>query len=273
MKQLNADLVEARKKIHNAQSTTCYQKCKTLDEIEGKAEAKRVCLTQNKLLRKIMSLITTHRDNNREALPPNTTAAISDSERDNNDANPIYKVHTFVKSVSYHHYPRSTRRAFSLSRSVINHDIESGNLLDNINVCGSTFNAYLRKKQYTHTDFNKSTSVVSYIFGMFTEYWITLQWSYCCKLLQNKKDPYRFIRVECIFEVWVDCLLEHFYDLETHQAKRLRSEETIPTFTEDEMDECKFLKSEYSKRYDNDLAHRVGEDEFTPQEHGEDLKW
>jgi len=273
VKHLNADLIEARKKINNAQSATCYQKRKTLDEIENKVEAKRVCITQNKLIGKIVSMIATYQTNNTEALLPSTNTPISDSESDNNDANPIYKLHTFVKDIAYPHYPKSTRRAFSLSRSVTNHDIEADNLLHKINVCGSAFNALLRRKQYTSARFDKSTAIVGVLFGIFAEYWITLQWSYCCKLLQNKKDPYCFIRVECIFEVWVHCFLEHFYDLETHQAKRLRCGETIPAFTDDEMDECKFLKLEHGKRYDKNLAHHFGDEEFTPLEYEEDLKW
>jgi len=115
--------------------------------------------------------------------------------------------------------------------------------------------------------------MIKSIFGMFAEYWITLQWAYCCKILQNKKDPYRFIRVECIFEVWVACLLEHFYDLETHEARRLRRGEIVPTFPKDEMEEYNFLKSEYSKRYDNDLAAGVGAGMVTPKEYANDLKW
>jgi len=39
------------------------------------------------------------------------------------------------------------------------------------------------------------------------------------------------------------------------------------------MVEYKFLKSEYSKRYDNDLAHCHGEEEFAPLEYADDLKW
>jgi len=93
--------------------------------------------------------------------------------------------------------------------------------LDNINVRGSAFNAFLCLNKYTEAEFDNSTMVIKTFFGMFAECWITLQWAYCCKIIQNKKDAYCFIRVECIFEVWAACLLEHVYDLETHKAKRL----------------------------------------------------
>jgi len=146
VKDLKADLVDARKQIHNAQSATCYQNCKTLDEIKHKVEAKRVCITQEKLIGKIASMITAFQTNNAGDTLQAMNAQISDNKSDNNDANPIYRLHTFVKNVMYPHYPKSTRRTFSLSRSVINHDIEAGNLLDNINVCGSAFNALLRHK-------------------------------------------------------------------------------------------------------------------------------
>jgi len=63
VKDLKANLEDARKQIHNAQSATCYQKRKTLDEIEHKVEAKRVCITQEKLIGKIMSLLTTFQNN------------------------------------------------------------------------------------------------------------------------------------------------------------------------------------------------------------------
>jgi len=218
-------------------------------------------------------MITTFQTNNAGAILQTTNAQISDNESDNNDANPIYRLHTFVRNVVYPHYPKSTRRAFSLSRSVINHDIEAGNLLDNINVCGLAFNALLRRKGYTEARFDKSPTIVGVLFGIFAEYWIMLQWAYCCKLLQNKKDPYCFIRVECIFEVWVHCLFEHFYDLETHQAKRLRIGETIPAFTDVEMVEYKFHKSEYGKRFDNDLSQRHGAELYASLVHAEDLKW
>jgi len=142
VKDLKANLDDARKQIHNAQSATCYQKRKTLDEIEQKVEAKRVCITQEKLIGKITSLLTTFQNNDAGDTLQVTTAQISDNESDNNDStNPIYRLHTFVKSVVYPHPPKSTRCAFTLARSVINHDIEAGNLLDNINVCGSAFNA------------------------------------------------------------------------------------------------------------------------------------
>jgi len=39
------------------------------------------------------------------------------------------------------------------------------------------------------------------------------------------------------------------------------------------MEEYNFLKSEYNKRYNNDLAACVGEDEVTPTEYANDLKW
>jgi len=173
----------------------------------------------------------------------------------------------------YPHSPKSTRRAFFLARSVINRDIEAGNLLEYINVCGSAFNAHLRRKGYTEKRFDESTTIVGVLFGLFAEYWIRLQWAYCCKLLQNKKDPYRFIRVECIFEVWVYNLFEHFYDLETHQAKRLRIGENVPAFKNEEMVKCRFIKSEYSKRFDNDLSQCVGEDMYASREYAEGLQW
>jgi len=118
-----------------------------------------------------------------------------------------------------------------------------------------------------------SSSVIGVLFNLFSEYWIRLQWSYCSKLLQNKKDPYRFIRVECVFEVWIYNLFEHFYDLETHQAKQLRFGENVTAFTNDEMVEYRFIKSEYSKRFDNDLSQRHGEEMHASREYAEGLKW
>ena len=201
MKDLNADLVEARKKIHSAQSATCYQKRKTLDEIEHKVEAKQACITQDKLVGKIAALIATFQTNNARATLQTVNAPIRDNESDNNKADPIGKLHTFVKDIVHPHYPKSTCCTFSLSRWVINHDIEAGKLLDNVDVCGLAFNALLRRKQHTEARFEKSASILGVLFGVFAEHWITLQWACCCKLLQNKKDLHRFIRVECIFEV------------------------------------------------------------------------
>jgi len=103
---LTTDLEVTRKRIHNAQSVTCYRKHKTMEEIENKAEAKWVCLTQDKLFRKIISLITTARDHNNELMLPSPTAAVSDSESNNNNANPIYKIYKFIKDVTYPHYPK-----------------------------------------------------------------------------------------------------------------------------------------------------------------------
>jgi len=168
VEELKANLVDARKQIHNAQSATCYQKRKTLDEIEHKVEANRVCITQEKLIGKITSLLTTFQNNDARDTLQVTNVTISDNESDNNDANPIYKLHTFVKNVVYPHSPKSTRRAFTLARSVINHDIEAGNLLEYINVCGSAFNAYLRRKSYTEKHFDKSPTIVGVLFGLFT---------------------------------------------------------------------------------------------------------
>jgi len=272
--ELKENLVDARKQIHNAQSATHYAKCKTLDKIEHKVEAKRVCITQEKLIGKITSLLTTYQNNDAGDALQVTNVTISDNDSDNNnDTNPIYKLHTFVKNVTYPHSPKSTRRAFTLARSVINHDIEAGNLLEHINVCGSAFNAHLRRKGYTEARFDASSNVVGVLFNLFSEYWIRLQWAYCSKLLQNKKDPYRFIRVECIFEVWVYNLFEHFYDLETHQAKQLRLGENVTAFTNDEMVEYRFIKSEYSKCFDNNLSQRHGEDMYASREYAEGLKW
>jgi len=232
-----------------------------------------VCITQEKLIGKIASLLATFQNNDAGDTLQITNVTISDYESDNNDTNPIYKLHTFVKNVVYPHSPKSTQRAFTLARSVINHDIEAGNLLEYINVCGLAFNTYLRRKGYTEKHFDKSPTIVRVLFGLFTEYWIRLQWSYCCKLLQNKKDPYRFIRVECIFEVWVHNLFEHFYDLETHQAKQLRIGENVPAFTNEEMVEYRFIKSEYSKRFDNDLSQHHGEELYASRAYAEGLKW
>jgi len=274
VKDLKANLVDAHKQIHNAQSATCYQKRKTLDEIEHKVEAKRVCITQEKLIGKIMSLLTTYQNNDAGDALQVTNVTISRNDSDNNnDANSIYKLHTFVKNVTYPHSPKSTRRAFALARLVINHDIEAGNLLEHINVCGSAFNAYLRRKGYTEARFDASSNVIGVLFNLFSEYWIRLQWAYCSKPLQNKMDPYRFIRVEFVFEVWVYNLFEHFYDLETHQAKRLRLGKDVTAFTNDEMVEYRFIKSEYSKRFDNDLSQRHGEDMYASWEYAEGLKW
>jgi len=274
VKDLKANLEEARKQVHNAQSATCYQKRKTMDEMEHKVEAKRVCITQEKLIGKITSLLTTYQTNDAGDALQVTNVTVSDNDSDNNnDTNPIYKLHTFVKNVTYPHSPKSTRRAFTLPRSVINHDIEAGNLLEHINVCGSAFNAHLRRKGYTEARFDASTNVIGVLFNLFSEYWLRLQWAYCSKLLQNKQDPYRFIRVECIFEVWVYNLFEHFYDLETHQAKRLRLGENVTAFTNDEMAEHRFIKPEYSKRFDNDLAQRLDDDMHTSREYAEGLKW
>ena len=121
--------------------------------------------------------------------------------------------------------------------------------------------------------FDASTNVIGVLFNLFSEYWLRLQWAYCSKLLQNKQDPYRFIRVECIFEVWVYNLFEHFYDLETHEAKRLRLGEDVATFTKVEMAEYRFIKSECSKRFDNNLAQRLDDDLHTTRECAEGLKW
>jgi len=197
VKDLKANLKEARKQTHNAQSATCYAKRKTLGEIEHKVEAKRVCITQEKLIGKISLLLATYQNNDAGDALQVTTTTISDNDSDNNnDANPIYKLHTFVKNVTYPHAPKSTRRAFTLPRSVINHDIEAGNLLEHINLCGSAFNAHLRRKGYTEARFDASTNVIGVLFNLFSECWLRLQWAYCSKLLQNKQDPYRFIRVK-----------------------------------------------------------------------------
>mgnify|MGYP007080233809 CR=1 FL=1 len=131
----------------------------------------------------------------------------------------------------------------------------------------------MHRKGYTEARFDASDNVIGVLFNLFSEHWITLQWAYCCKLLQNKKDPYRFIRVECIFEVWVHSLFEHFYDLETHQAKRLQLGETVPAFTNEEMVEYRSIKSEYSKRFDYDLSQRHGEEQYASQAYKEGLKW
>jgi len=148
--ELKENLVDARKQIHNAQSATHYAKRKTLDEIEHKVKAKQVCVTQEKLIGKITSLLTTYQNNDAGDALQVTNVTISDNDsNNNNDTNPIYKLHTFVKNVTYPHSPKSTRRAFTLARSVINHDIEAGNLLEHINVCGLAFNAHLRRKGYT----------------------------------------------------------------------------------------------------------------------------
>jgi len=96
------------------------KKHKTLEEIENKAEAKRACRTQDKLFRKIILLIKTNWDHNNKTMLPGPTAAVSDSKSDNNNANPIHKVHTFVKDVTDPHYPKSTRHAFPLSRQIGN---------------------------------------------------------------------------------------------------------------------------------------------------------
>ncbi len=216
---LTTKLADADRKTHNAVSATSYQKCKTLIEMEGKIEAKRVCIKQNKFMSKIISLATTFQDDNKESSPTNANTLISESESDKPDANQveIYKLHTFTKDITYPHNPKSTRRAFNLPWTVINHDIKARKLVENINICGSAFNEILQEKQHTKQQFDQSPTIVGVTFGIFLDYWITLQWAYCCKLLLNKKDPWCFIRVECIFEVWIHALF-HFYDLETHEV-------------------------------------------------------
>ena len=270
---LTKKVVDADRRTHNAVSATSYQKRKTTTEMEGKVEAKRVCIKQNKLIGKIISLATTFQDENKGESLVNTNNTISDSESDNPDQNQIeiYKLHTFTNDIAYPHHPKTDRRSFSITRKMINQDIEAGNVVENINICGAEFNEVLRKKQYTQTQFNQSTTIVGVMLGIVTEFWMALQWDYCCKLLLNTSDPWRFIRVECIFEVWVHALF-HFYDLETHEVLRIRNREKVPNFSEYDTDEYTFHKKEYSKRYDNDLVDRQGYD-LPRKEYDEDLKW
>jgi len=109
VKELKDNLVEARKQIHNAQSATHYAKRKTLDEIEHKVEAKRVCITQEKLIGKITSLLTTYQNNDAGDALQVTNVTISDNDsNNNNNNNPIYKAthvcqERYVSSLSQEH--------------------------------------------------------------------------------------------------------------------------------------------------------------------------
>ena len=270
---LTKKVVDADRRTHNAVSATLYQKRKTTIEMEGKVEAKRVCIKQNKLIGKIISLATTFQAENKDESPVNKNNAVSDSESDNSDQNQvaIYKLHTFTNDITYPHHPKTDRRPFSITRTMINQDIEAGNVVENINICGSEFNEVLRKKQCTQAQFDQSSTIVGVMLGITTEFWMALQWDYCCKLLEDTSDPWRFIRVECIFEVWVHALF-HFYDLETHEVLRIRHREKIPNASEYDTKEYTFHKNEYSKRYSNDLADRL-EYDFPRKEYHEDLKW
>ena len=144
---LTKKVTDADRKTHNAVSATSYQKRKTLTEMEGKVEAKRMCLKQNKLIGKIVSLATTFQDDNKGKSLATTNNPISDSENDNHDATQaeFYKVHTITNDITYPHPPKTDRRSFSLARRTINHDIEAGNVVENINICGAEFNEVLRK--------------------------------------------------------------------------------------------------------------------------------
>ena len=125
---LTKKVADANRKTHNAVSATSYQKRKTLIEMEGKVEAKRVCIKQNKFIGKIISLATTFQDENKGSSLANTNTLISDSESDNPDTNQVevYKLHTFTNDITYPHHPKSDRQPFNLPRKIINHDIEAG---------------------------------------------------------------------------------------------------------------------------------------------------